>query len=316
MNHTPLVSIVTPFLNAERFLAETVDSVLNQSYPNWELLLVDDGSQDGGTETALRYARDHPHRIRYLEHLDHANRGKSVSRNLGIEHARGEYLAFLDADDVFLPHKLAHQTPLIDADPELVMVYGPTRYWYSWTGHARDRQHDRIQSLGHSRQTRLRPPHTLTRYLTRPGSVPCTCALLVRRAAAVSVGGFDISIQDLYEDQVFLAKLSLHGAVLIDTECCDQYRQHSESTSYTAIDTGEYHPYLPNPSRLAFLDWLGNYLDELQINDSRLRRAYRAAYRPYRFPRLSRMLAPIHYATPWIRAWTDHLTERLVSRRR
>ena len=93
---TPLVSVVMPFLDGIHFLPEAIDSVVTQTYPEWELLLVDDGSTDGSSALARDYARGRPDRIRYLEHAGHANRGKSTSRNLGIAQARGELLAFLD----------------------------------------------------------------------------------------------------------------------------------------------------------------------------------------------------------------------------
>ena len=95
-----LVSTIIIFLNAERFLAEAIESVLAQTYPTWELWLVDDGSTDRSSQLARDYAARHAARIHYLEHPGHENRGKSASRNLGLRHARGEYVALLDADDV------------------------------------------------------------------------------------------------------------------------------------------------------------------------------------------------------------------------
>ncbi|MDH3639405.1 MAG: glycosyltransferase family 2 protein, partial [Gammaproteobacteria bacterium] len=273
----------------------------------------DDGSHDQSTAVAKRYAQSHPDRIRYLEHEDHRNRGKSISRNLGIEHAAGEYLAFLDADDVFLPHKLAHQLAIIHSRPELVMVYGPTLYWYGWSGAKQDLRNDRIQTLGNTTQNVLAPPQLIIQYLNNPGSVPCTCALLVRRIYAKNTGGFDNTIHDLYEDQVFLAKLCLQGPVFIDNECCDKYRQHPDSSSHAAIISGEYHPYLPNPSRLAFLVWLGNYLQDQHVDDRKLWKAYRSARRPYKYPRLSRLLGPLYYISPWLKAWVSHIINRLSS---
>src|SRR4051812_27035882 len=110
-----LVSVITIFLDGERFLAEAVDSLLAQTYADWELLLVDDGSSDGSTAIARAYAAGRPERIRYLEHEGHANLGMSASRNLGLQHARGEYVAFLDADDVYRPEKLERQVALLQA---------------------------------------------------------------------------------------------------------------------------------------------------------------------------------------------------------
>jgi glycosyltransferase involved in cell wall biosynthesis len=85
------------FLDAERFLAEAVESVLAQRGVTWELLLVDDGSTDAGTQRARSYVEADQGRVRYLEHPGHRNRGMSASRNLGIAAAEGELVA--DAPD-------------------------------------------------------------------------------------------------------------------------------------------------------------------------------------------------------------------------
>src|SRR5216684_3354263 len=103
MMNRPLTSVIMIFLNAEKFIQEAIESVFAQGYDSWELLLVDDGSTDSSTVLALRYAEQYPVKVRYIEHEGHQNRGMSASRNLGIRHAQGEYLAFLDADDVWLP---------------------------------------------------------------------------------------------------------------------------------------------------------------------------------------------------------------------
>ena len=110
----PRVSIVTPFLDAGPFLDAAIESVLEQTLEAWELLLVDDGSTDESTATARRWAALLPDKVKYLSHPDRQNRGASASRNLGIHHAVGEYLAFLDADDVYLPHKLTEQVAILD----------------------------------------------------------------------------------------------------------------------------------------------------------------------------------------------------------
>src|SRR5690349_14319499 len=103
MSNNPSVSIIVIFLNAVQFIEEAIESVFGQSYDDWELLLVDDGSTDGSAEAAARYAEQWPDKVRYLTHAGRRNRGMSASRNLGIKQARGRYVAFLDADDVWLP---------------------------------------------------------------------------------------------------------------------------------------------------------------------------------------------------------------------
>src|SRR5262245_30409625 len=118
----PKVSVVMIFFNAERFIGEAIDSILAQTYSSWELMLVDDGSADGSTEIAKSYARRYPAKIVYLEHEQHRNQGMSASRNLGIHYCTGKHIAFLDSDDVWLPHKLERQVAIIESQPETAMV--------------------------------------------------------------------------------------------------------------------------------------------------------------------------------------------------
>src|SRR5437773_8329748 len=119
------VSVIVIFQNALPFLAEALESILAQTYSNWEALLVDDGSSDGSTETALHYAKRYHGRIHYLHHEAHCNRGMSISRNLAIKHATGEYITFLDADDVWLPERLRYHTVILQQYQNVGMVYGP-----------------------------------------------------------------------------------------------------------------------------------------------------------------------------------------------
>ena len=114
----PRVSVITIFFNAERFLAEAVESVLAQHYEDYEIILVDDGSSDGSSEVARGYAEKSA-RVRYLEHPGHENRGMSASRNLGIDAARGYLIAFIDADDRWRPSKLTEQVDLLDRLPQV-----------------------------------------------------------------------------------------------------------------------------------------------------------------------------------------------------
>ena len=142
MNSKPLVSSIVIFLNAEKFIEEAIESIFAQTYNNWELLLVDDGSTDDSTQIALRYAERYPTRVRYLEHPGHQNCGMGASRNLGVRHAKGEYIALLDSDDVWLPHKLQQQVAILDSHTEAGMVYGLSQYWHSWTGKPEDAHRD------------------------------------------------------------------------------------------------------------------------------------------------------------------------------
>ncbi|WP_129671687.1 glycosyltransferase family A protein [Candidatus Chloroploca sp. Khr17] len=113
------VSVIIPVYNGERFLAEALQSVLDQTLPPDEIIVVDDGSTDGSAAVAAQFAGVHL--------LRQTNRGVGAALNLGLSHARGDLFAFLDADDRWLPDKLARQVAALNADPTLDMVFGHVR---------------------------------------------------------------------------------------------------------------------------------------------------------------------------------------------
>ncbi len=112
----PAVSVVIPAYNVQRFIRQTLDSVLAQTYRDFEVLVIDDGSTDGTAEIATDYGE--PVRV-----LRQENAGPSAARNHGIREARGDFVAFLDADDLWRPEKLAEQMPLFDAAGRVGLVY-------------------------------------------------------------------------------------------------------------------------------------------------------------------------------------------------
>ena len=123
------VSVIIPAYNGDRYIAEAIDSVLAQTYSDYEIIVVDDGSTDNTSGVVRQYgdrgceALDSAYpagkRVRYIKQT---NQGVAASRNFGLTAAKGEYIAFLDQDDVFLPHKLASQVTLLDENSSLGMV--------------------------------------------------------------------------------------------------------------------------------------------------------------------------------------------------
>jgi glycosyltransferase involved in cell wall biosynthesis/SAM-dependent methyltransferase len=285
MRNKPLISVIIGFLNAEQFIQEAVESVFAQTYDAWELLLIDDGSSDGSTTIARRYAEQYPNRVRYLTHAGHRNHGVSASRNLGIRNATGAYIAFLDADDVWLPYKLERQVTILAAQPEAAMVYGLSQWWYSWTGKPEDRHRDFVHELGIPPNTLIEPPSLLTLFfLEQKAAIPGTSDIIVRREVLERIGGFEEDLR-VYNDQSFYAKVGLNAAVFAANECWDRYRQHSNSLCAVVQKEGREYA-----TRLLFLNWLRGYLSDQGANDPEIWRALRNEIWRCRHPSLFRLL--------------------------
>jgi hypothetical protein len=120
----PTVSVVIPTFNSARYLREAIRSVLEQTHRVLELIVVDDGSTDTSVATASRFGA--PVRV-----LRRAHAGIGASRNVGIAEAQGEFVALLDADDVWEPSKLARQLALFEAEPDLDIVFGGVEQFVS-----------------------------------------------------------------------------------------------------------------------------------------------------------------------------------------
>jgi glycosyltransferase involved in cell wall biosynthesis len=112
----PKVSVIIPAYNCQSFIAETVESILAQTYPDYEIIVVDDGSTDNTRDVLQRYED----RVRYVYQ---ENSGVGAARNRGLSLARGEYIAFLDHDDLWLPEKLETQMKILETRPEVGLVY-------------------------------------------------------------------------------------------------------------------------------------------------------------------------------------------------
>jgi hypothetical protein len=119
---------------------------------------------------------------------------------------------------------------------------------------------------------------------------------MARREVVLRLGGYDESIQDLYEDQVLISKLALNCRIRVDLNCGEKYRQHAGSSSSQAVRDETYHPWRPNPARRAYLVWLRRYVagQSPRTRDA-VDPALRRAWRPYRHPDAYRHIArPAH----------------------
>ncbi len=278
-----LVSILIPFYNSERFLSEAIESVLAQTYTRWELLLVDDGSTDRSTEIARDFTAKLAGKVHYMEHKGHRNCGVTRTRNLGAERSCGEYLAFLDSDDVWFPSKLEHQIDLMESCVEAGLVCGPSEYWYDWAESESGKEKNSIPTLAQGGKLYLPPTLFKASYPFGKYGAPCPSSFLIRRDAFDRVGGFVESFNpgtfQLYEDIAFLTKLYLKVPVFISDQCSDRYRCHPLSIWHRTKGTNR-----EELERGFYFQWVRQYLLEERIVDREIWRTFRKKNWMYSLP--------------------------------
>ncbi|MFM6183442.1 MAG: glycosyltransferase family 2 protein [Dolichospermum sp.] len=162
----PLISVIIPCYNRERYLAEAIESVLDQTYPHIELIVIDDGSSDRSGEIAQSYP---------LIYHYQTNGGIGAARNAGIALANGKFLAFLDSDDIWVKDKLAKQMAIFDTNLDIEAVFGYAQNFYS-------------PELDENFRNRIRCPE-------QPIAAHLSSAMLINRSAFLRVGNFDTNLK-------------------------------------------------------------------------------------------------------------------------
>ncbi len=192
----PRISVVIPTFNRRDMVVESVESVLRQTCPDWELAVVDDGSTDG-TADALEARFDDP-RVRVVRQ---ANAGASAARNRGARETRGEFLAFLDSDDTWLPGKLERQLEALDERRESPACY-TGEIWY--------RRGRRVNPRSiHAKHGGWIFDRCLPLCIISPSSI------LLRRAVFEALGGFDESLPACEDYELWLRLTARHPVHLV-----------------------------------------------------------------------------------------------------
>jgi glycosyltransferase involved in cell wall biosynthesis len=228
----PLVSVVIPAFNVERFIGETLDAVLQQTYDNFEVIVVDDGSTDRTAELVREYSQRDPRIRLYLQ----SNLGPSEARNTAIAKSRGQFIAPLDADDIWYPEKLQKQV-------DCMLRFGPnTGVVYSWTAYL-----DEQGSLTGGFSARTDEGRVFLRLLCSnfiaTGSVP-----LIRRSCFAEVGGYRPEFVGLEDKELYLRIAEKHEFRVVP-EFLVGYRQVRGSTSHAYARIEECHKRLTNEIR-------------------------------------------------------------------
>jgi len=209
---TPLVSIIIPCYNQARFLAEAVQSALDQNYPSKEVIVINDGSPDNTREVAAAFGKQ-------IVYIEQENRGLSGARNTGIRAARGEYIAFLDSDDLYLPGALAAQAEYLNAHPQVSMVCGDALLY--------DGQ--RTFGLKSARSGRPQNPANFRWETVEYCATPST--VMVRRPVFNRVGLFDEHLKNAAEDWLMWVRISLHFNMAYLDQPLIYYRVHDRNAT-------------------------------------------------------------------------------------
>ncbi|GAB6066979.1 hypothetical protein JCM13664_02970 [Methylothermus subterraneus] len=215
----PLVSILMPVFNGEKYISQTIESVLSQTYKNYEIIIVNDGSTDHSYQKIKPYLR-----LSHLKYIEQDNAGVASARNAALQLAKGNYFALLDQDDLWHPEKLTKQIDLFKSNPKLGLVHChavpinatgeilPANPWWP----------------------RPTPPRAFEEiFLANPIH---SCTAVFCRTALEQIGGFDPSPAILFADEYDLwLRIAATFEVGYIPETLSYYRLHSENNSRDTI---------------------------------------------------------------------------------
>jgi glycosyltransferase involved in cell wall biosynthesis len=212
MTRLPLISVIIPCYNQGHFLAEAIESGLNQSYRRLEIIVVDDGSTDESAQVAIRY--------KDVRLIRQPNSGLSAARNAGLAASAGDYLVFVDADDRLLPDALQAGAQCLASHPEYAFVYGHYKL-ITADGHP----------LPATERRQAREGHYLE--MLRANYIGMHATVMYRRVVFETVGGFDTTL-DACEDYDLYLRITKRLPIYCHARVVAEYRQHNSNMSLDA----------------------------------------------------------------------------------
>jgi glycosyltransferase involved in cell wall biosynthesis len=217
-----LVSVIIPLYNRLDYIDETIQSVLTQCYDSIELIVVDDGSNDGSYELVKQYAEKGE--LILLTHESRVNKGQAAAINVGFKEAKGEYIAILDSDDMFAEGKIKLQVEYLEAHSEVGIVYG--------LGHGVDAQGKYLYDIHDKADIEANDPNKvlLDCYFLLPQNS------LVRHSIYDEAGNFNESYRS-GQDHDMLIRIAEITKIGFIPELCFYYRRHGDSISVKGLET-------------------------------------------------------------------------------
>ena len=216
-NFETAVSVCIASYNHAEYIGLAIESVLAQTYKNYEIIVVDDGSTDKSLEILNSYARKFPERVRVFTHENHKNLGISKTANLAIEKSTGKYIAFLGSDDLWEKNMLALQIPALEQNPQIGLVYSKAKIIDS-----------RGKATGAIAGESFKKNGDQLKQLLAKNFIPAATALF-RRECIERVGGFDENL--VYGDWELWLRILAHWEMTFVDEPLALYRVHRRNTS-------------------------------------------------------------------------------------
>lgn len=207
----PVISVIIPVYNGEKTIEETVRSVLNQTFQDFEIIIIDDGSKDATLEVIQQILDPR------IQVYSYANSGQGASRNRGFSYATGQYISFLDADDLWTPDKLEAQLEALQTNSDAAVAYSWTDFIDEFGNFLRPGSHLNISGNVY--------PHLLLTNILENGSNP-----LIRREAINKVGDFDESLPPAEDWDFYLRLAAVYPFVVVPRPQI-LYRVYANSSS-------------------------------------------------------------------------------------
>ena len=207
----PIVSIIIPAYNAEKFIGETIESVSHQSLSEWEMWIIDDGSTDQTVDIVSLYIHD-PR----IHLISKKNEGVSIARNIGFQHAKGTYVAFLDADDSWLETRLEKMVALFRTNPALGLVHSHMQV---------------IDEHSYPQETIYKGKEGYildSLLLWEECNIPAPSSILVKREVVDRVGGFSTKLSTAADQEFFFRVAALYEIGMVP-EVLGLYRIHGQN---------------------------------------------------------------------------------------
>ncbi len=227
----PLISFIIPVFNSEKYVDEAIDSVLNCGYDQFEIVLVDDGSDDSSPETCSKRAESNEN-INFFQHNNAENKGVSYTRKVGVDMAKGEYIYFLDSDDILLPGIITKYLNFFDEEKSIVLVHGEIETINTPEG-IHDLSRDFIISGKDKKYMLADEP-----YFLKSNRI-CTSTCMIRKQA---LSGLDFTYDQVFpmaEDWLMFTLLSEKGLFYYHSKPVIRYRVRSDSATMKSHRKGE-----------------------------------------------------------------------------